>query len=179
MPDHDNDSTDATWLQRLEQVESELAVRNLIARYGMAVDCGDAEAAAALHTEDCIYEVAAPGTGRDDADRHTQASLVMEGRQAIRDMVLGAGHQALLPFCAHTVGPLEVSVAGNRATAMGYSRLYHDEDGVTRLMRLGFNRWHLHRHKQLWLIAGRTSCPIGSEAAQQLLRDGIGEWSHV
>ena len=103
----------------------------------------------------------------------------MEGRQAIRDMVLGAGHQALLPFCAHTAGPLEVSVAANRATVMGYSRLYHDEDGVTRLMRLGFNRWHLRKQNQLWRIVRRTSCPIGSEAAQQLLRDGIGEWSDV
>ncbi|WP_279244671.1 nuclear transport factor 2 family protein [Candidatus Litorirhabdus singularis] len=179
MSDNDKDPLESPWLQRLEQVESELAIRNLIARYGMAVDCGDAEAAAALHTENCIYEVSAPGTGRDDADMHTQPSLVMEGRQAIRDMVLGAGHQALLPFCAHTVGPLEVSVAGDRATAMGYSRLYHDAGGVTRLMRLGFNRWHLLKQNQRWRIACRTSCPIGSEAAQQLLRDGIGDWSDI
>jgi WS/DGAT/MGAT family acyltransferase len=174
MPEQNNAPPDASLPERLERLESELAIRNLIARYGMAVDCGDGEAAAALHTADCVYEVAAPGTGRDDADRHQQASLVMKGRQAIRDMVSGAGHQALLPNCAHTTGPLEVSVSGDSARAMGYSRLYHDEGGVTRLMRLGFNCWQLQKLGQDWRIARRTSCPVGSEAAQQLLRDGPG-----
>jgi ketosteroid isomerase-like protein len=163
--------------QRLDRVESELAIRNLVARYGMAVDCGDARTAASLHTQDCVYEVAAPGIGREDSARHKGASLLMEGRPAIVDMVAGAGHQALLPNCAHTVGPLQVQVDGNHASATGYSRLYHTDGESTRLMRLGFNRWTLAREAGNWRIAHRLSCPIGSDAAQELLRDSIVGWS--
>ena len=35
--------------RRLQRAEDELAVRNLIARYGMAVDCGDVQAALDCH----------------------------------------------------------------------------------------------------------------------------------
>ncbi len=165
--------------QRLDRIESELAIRNLIARYGLAVDCGAGDIAAALHTEDGVYEVAAPATGRSDADAHSEDTLVMRGRDAIREMVAGPGHQALLPNCAHTTGPLEVTVHGDGAVATGYSRLYHHEGDATRLMRLGFNRWELARVEGEWRIARRLSCPVGSNAAQQLLRERLGEWQDV
>lgn len=165
-----------TQAERLTQVESELAVRSLIARYGMAVDCGDADMAAALHTEDCVYEVAAPGAGRDDEDRHQEENLILQGRPAIHAMVSGSAHQALLPNCAHTVGPLEVTVKGDTASAMGYSRLYLFDGDKPRLLRLGFNRWQLRKEDGVWRIARRSSCPIGSGQAQELLRDGIQDW---
>ena len=137
-----NDTVD--FHTRLTAVEDELAIRNLIARYGLAVDCGDADTAAALHTDDCVYEVAAPGSGRDDSDRHVEASLFMEGPEAIREMLNGAGHQALVPNCAHTVGPLSVQVHGDSASVTGYSRLYHSEGENVRLVRLGFKTVPIH-----------------------------------
>jgi ketosteroid isomerase-like protein len=163
-------------LTRLQAVEDELAIRNLITRYGLAVDCGDADTAAALHTADCVYEVTAPGSGRDDGDRHQADRLLMEGPQAIRAMLSGVEHQALLPNCAHTVGPLQVELDGESASATGYSRLYHAEQEDVRLVRLGFNRWLLRKEEQGWKIQRRTSCPVGSEAAQQLLREDITRW---
>ncbi|MEH6593768.1 MAG: nuclear transport factor 2 family protein [Halioglobus sp.] len=161
---------------RLQAVEDELAIRNLIARYGLTVDCGDADAAAALHTADCVYEVVAPGSGRADNERHVEASLFMEGPEAIREMLNGAGHQALVPNCAHTVGPLSVDVNGDSASATGYSRLYHSDGEDVRLVRLGFNHWLLRREEGSWRIQRRKSCPIGSEAAQQLLKEEISGW---
>ena len=69
MSELDSAASSATDLaQRLTAVEDELAIRNLIVRYGLAVDCGNAAVAAALHTENCEYIVADPGTGRSDAD---------------------------------------------------------------------------------------------------------------
>jgi hypothetical protein len=161
---------------RLQAVEDELAIRNLITRYGLAVDCGAAATAAALHTADWVYEVAAPGSGRDDGDRHEEATLLMEGQAAIHSMLEGAGHQALLPNCAHTVGPLQVELDGDSASASGYSRLYHTEGEAVRLVRLGLNRWLLRREEDGWRIQRRTSCPVGSDAAQQLLKDDIAGW---
>ena len=161
---------------RLQAVEDELAIRNLIASYGLAVDCGDTDAAAALHTTDCVYEVAAPGSGRNDNERHVEDSLVLEGHGAIREMLNGASHQALLPNCAHTAGPLRVEVLGDSASVTGYSRLYHCEGETVHLVRLGFNRWLLRREESGWRIQRRTSCPVGSEAAQQLLKADIAGW---
>ncbi len=161
---------------RLQVVEDELAIRNLITRYGLAVDCGEAETAAALNTAECVYEVAAPGSGRDDGERHEEATLMMEGQAAIRDMLEGAGHQALLPNCAHTVGPLQIELDGDTASASGYSRLYHAEGETVRLVRLGLNRWWLRREEGGWRIRRRTSCPVGSDAAQQLLKEDIAGW---
>ena len=54
-------------MTRLQAIEDELAIRNLLTRYGLAVDCGDADTAAALHTADCVYAVAAPGSGSEAA----------------------------------------------------------------------------------------------------------------
>ena len=41
-------------LERIEKIEAELAIRNVIARYGMAADCGDIQTALACHTEDAV-----------------------------------------------------------------------------------------------------------------------------
>ncbi len=169
-----SDSTD--FHTRLQAVEDELAIRNLITSYGLAVDCGDADAAAALHTADCVYEVAAPGSGRNDNDRHVEDNLLLEGHGAIREMLNGAGHQALMPNCAHTAGPLRVDVLGDSASAAGYSRLYHSKGETVKLVRLGFNRWLLRREESGWRIQRRTSCPIGSDAAQELLKADIAGW---
>jgi ketosteroid isomerase-like protein len=172
-----NSMSDSTDFQtRLRAVEDELSVRNLITRYGLAVDCGDADAAAALHTADCVYEVAAPGSGRVDNERHVEDSLIMEGHDALREMLSGAGHQALVPNCAHTAGPLKVDVLGDSASATGYSRLYHSQGETVNLVRLGFNRWLLRREESGWRIARRTSCPIGSDAAQKLLKADVAGW---
>ena len=52
-------------LERIEKIEAELAIRNVIARYGMAADCGDIQTALACHTEDAVYIVSNPHAGRD------------------------------------------------------------------------------------------------------------------
>ena len=162
--------------QRLQVLEDEAAIRNVIVRYGLAVDCGDAHTAMALHTEDCVYEVASPGSGRQDTEKHQENTLLLEGRTAIWEMVLGTGHQALLPDCAHTAGPVEVRVNGDSAEALGYSRLYVADGEQVKLLRLGFNRWQLRRGPAGWQIAWRSSRTIGSDGAQALLRDAMSDW---
>src|SRR6185503_5103826 len=92
-------------------LEDELAIHRHLTRYGFAVDTGDAEATGALFAEDSLSDI-------------DQGWLVMRGRQAVKDMVLAARHQAMLPNCAHQQGPLVVTVDGDRAVATGYSRVY-------------------------------------------------------
>lgn len=158
--------------QRLARVESELTIRNLIVRYGMAADCGDAKTATACFTEDAEYRISAPRAGRDESDHQ---DLVLTGRAAIEAMLQSELHQSLLPFSAHTVGPATVIVGDTKARATGYSRLYH-RSGITldgaapTLMRLAINEWQMVNIDGNWLIKSRESRLIGEHAAQILLR---------
>lgn len=150
---------------RLERVEAELAIRNVIARYGMAADCGDVAAALDCHTEYAVYVVSNPRAGRDGE----AGDLELRGHQAIADMLGSEMHQSLLPDCAHTVGPLVVEVEGETAKVTGYSRVYHKQA----LMRVAVNRWTMRREGPHWKIARRESRVVGEEAAQALLKQAL------
>ena len=142
--------------RRVRVLEDELAIHRLIVRYGLAVDTGDADGAAALFTEDTVYDVDGP--------------LLMNGRQGVRDMVRGPRHQAMLPNCAHQIGPAAVEVSGDRAVATGYSRVYVRKDDGIRIYRVSFNRWELERRDGEWQIARRTTRLVGHEDAAALFR---------
>lgn len=157
--------------QRLQYVEDELAIRQLMARYGMAVDCDDVEAALACHSDDAVYIVSAPGAGR--GDQHQEADLQLRGHPAIREMLSSPMHRSLLSGCAHTVGPATVAVNGDDARATGYSRLYHRNEDQCELLRVAVNEWHFCRRNNRWYIQSRESRLIGETAAKQLLRRGL------
>jgi len=145
-------------------VEAELAIRNVIARYGMAADCGDVETALACHTQDAVYIVSNPRSGRDSE----ASDLELKGHDAIAKMLTSEMHLSLLPDCAHTVGPLVVEVAGETAKVIGYSRVYHEQ----KLMRLAINVWNMIEDKG-WKIARRESRVMGEPAAQTLLKKAL------
>jgi len=151
-------------LDRLEKIEAELAIRNVIARYGMAADCGDVATALACHTKDAVYIVSNPRAGRDGE----AGDLELRGHQGIADMLGSEMHQSLLPDCAHTVGPLFVEIDGQAAKVTGYSRVYHKQ----KLMRLAINHW-IMRKDQSWKIVKRESRLMGEEAAQRLLKRAL------
>lgn len=161
--------------QRLARVEDELAIRNVVARYGMAADCGDTAAALACHTADARYIVSAPRSGRASATGDTQPAaeereLVMQGREAIAGMLESALHRSMLPNCAHTVGPLHISLGNGQAVVVGYSRIYLREDAGPRLLRVAVNRWQMKKLDGSWLIDCRESRLLGEREAQEILR---------
>ena len=141
--------------RRVQALEDELAIHRLMVRYGFTVDTGDADGAAALFTEDTVYDV--------DVG-------VMQGRDGIRKMVRGDMHQSLLPNCAHMMGPAVVQLDGDRAVAVGYSRLYLRRDDGIAVYRVSFNRWELERRGGEWQVAHRTTRLLGHEEAHGLLR---------
>lgn len=145
---------------RVQALEDELAIARTIVAYGFAVDSGDGAATAELFTEAAVFDV--------DGD------FVMQGRAAIEAMVLDdGGHQRLLPDCAHTIGPAVVRVEGDRATAVGYSRIYLRHEGEVTLFRLGCNRWELERSTDGWQISRRITRALGSAEAQAVLAEGL------
>lgn len=152
--------------ERLKITEDELELRNLMIRYGFAVDCGDIEAAVACHSENAIYTVSSPTAGRDDYD---SGDLHLNGHQAIADMLQSDMHQSLIPNCAHTVGPCTIELKGDNARATGYSRLYHRHEDGFNLMRLAVNEWCFNRSPNGWLITARESRLIGEPEAKELM----------
>jgi ketosteroid isomerase-like protein len=145
---------------RVQTLEDELAITRTIVAYGFAVDTGDATATGALFTDDAVFDV--------------DEIFVMRGRGEVEAMVLDEqGHQRLLPDCAHTIGPAVVRIDGDRATAVGYSRVYVRRAKGVELFRVGCNRWDLVRDGSGWQIERRTTRALGSAEAQGVLAQGL------
>ena len=140
---------------RVARLEDELAIHRLIASYGLAVDVGDPDRSAAVFTEDGVYDV--------DVGR-------MEGREAVRAMIRGPRHQEMVGHCAHQIGPAVVRIeAEDRATAVGYSRVYLETRAGTHVYRVSLNRWELVKQRGDWLIANRTTRKLGCADAVQVI----------
>ena len=93
----------------------------------------------------------------------------MEGRDGVRAMVKGPRHQTMLPNCAHQIGPAVVEPDGERARALGYSRVYVRGPAGIGIYRVSANRWELVCRDGVWLVARRTTRLLGHEDAQALL----------
>lgn len=144
----------AALTRRVQALEDELAIHRLIVRYGLAVDGGDADGSAAVFAEDGVYDVDGP--------------LLMKGREAVRTMVRGPRHQAMLPNCAHQIGPAVVELDGDRAVATGYSRVYQRKGDTFGIYRVSLNRWELARQDDGWQIIRRTTRLLGHAEARTL-----------
>ena len=142
--------------RRVERLEDELAIHRLIVSYGLGVDVGDPDRAAAVFTDDGVYDV--------DVGR-------MEGREAVRAMVRGSRHQEMVGHCAHQIGPAVVTLDGpDRASAIGYSRVYLATRAGTHVYRVSTNRWRLVKREGRWLVAERTTRLLGHREALEPLR---------
>src|SRR5215470_8651389 len=147
---------------RVQALEDELAIHRLIVRYGLAVDTGDAVRTAAVFAPDGIY----------DADVR-----LMNGRADVADMVRSDRHQQMVGHCAHQIGPAVVWVDGDRAVALGYSRVYLQSAQGIGIYRVSLNRWELERRSGEWLIARRLTRLLGHAEATAIFENGLGEVS--
>lgn len=145
---------------RLAELEDREAVRNLIARYGPLADSGDAAAIAAMWTEDGVYEVGGYGA-------HT-------GRAAIATLFTAGTHLELMRNgCAHLLGPLHVSLDGDRALAVGHSCVFRHTQTGFEAWRVSANRWELEKHSEGWRVRRRVNRPLdGDDAVRVLLTPG-------
>ena len=146
---------------RVRHLEDELAIHRQIVSYGFAVDTGDAEATARLFAEDGVFDI--------------DGTMILNGREGIREMVRGDRHRSLLPGCAHTIGPAVVEIDGDRAIATAYSRIYHRRKSGFEMLRLSFNRFELERRDGHWQIARRTTRLLGHDEAHAIFARALRE----
>jgi uncharacterized protein (TIGR02246 family) len=146
-----------SFAERLRTLEDREAIRDLIARYGPLADAGDAQAVAALWSENGSYTVGGMGEAR--------------GRSAIAALISGPVHQSLLDDgCAHVLTSPAIDLAGNSAVARCHSVVFRHEDGEWAAVRVSANRWELARTSAGWQVTRRENALLdGSAAARALL----------
>jgi uncharacterized protein (TIGR02246 family) len=144
---------------RLQAVEDELAITRLLTSYGFAVDGDDPDACADIYAPDAIVTI-------DDV-------TTLQGRDEVRGIVTSDAHQAILPGCAHVMGPFTVHVSGDTATATGYATVYVAGEAGRTVWRQSLSRWTLARLSGAWRVQRRQSWAIGREQGQQLAREGV------
>ncbi len=150
-------SSDEALARRVERIERQLALYDLIASYGPAVDSGSAEATAALWSEDGSYDF---------------GDAVLSGRAQIEAMVRGRRHQGLIgEGVAHMLGFPRVAIDGDRAVVTGYSQVCRHREGRFEVWRVSANRWELSWDGTGWRVDRRQAYLLnGQEAARALLR---------
>lgn len=149
---------------RVRLLEDQVAIYRLLACYGPSVDSRSEEATASLWTSDGRYDFGgAPLRGSDDVGglvhREPHVSYVARG-------------------CAHVIGMPLVTIAGDRATATGYSRIYLRDGDGWKVERASANRWELVRTEEGWKVESRLNRLLdGSPEARAILARGVDEAS--
>ena len=159
----DTTPTIAELAARVQRLEDEREITRVLTRYGFAVDLGDADATAALYTDDTVIDLGLTSEFR--------------GTEGARQLVLDERHQEIVGRCAHTMGPfvIDVDIDGDHATATGYVRVYISDPDMRnpRLWRIGYTKLELRRSGAKWQIAERLSRSIGADGGAELLRFGL------
>jgi hypothetical protein len=142
---------------RIEELEDERAIRELLARYGYNADCCRDEAYVDLYTEDGAIEVAAGA----NHFRHI-------GKDQIRGFIKDPnGHSApgFYGKAMHVQGNnVVVHVHGDEATVNSYSIVLHGDGSMTpKLLTAGNNQWELRKVDGRWLIVERRRRNLGDE----------------
>jgi SnoaL-like protein len=145
---------------RIKQLEDQVAIYQLMASYGPAVDSGSTAAATGLWAEDGVY------------DLH---SRVMVGRAAIAEELEGKWHQGLIAQgSGHIVSMPHIVVDGDHAVATCHSRLYRREGEGYRVISASANRWEFARGGRGWQVTRRVSRRLdGSDESHTLLARGV------
>lgn len=141
---------------RLRHVEDQLAIYQVIAAYGPAIDACDHRQSFDLWTEDGVYDVGGLG--------------VYEGRAGLTTMIDGPFHQDVVGGGSAHVGSLPyVIVEGDAAVATNYARLYAHRDGAFAPVRIVASRWHFRRTERGWLIERRINRLLDGDADARAL----------
>lgn len=143
MAEPDMEGRIAELESRLQRLEDERDIAQLIAAYGPLVDAGAATEVADLWTPDGVYDV---------------DEVYLEGHEQLAAMVLSRAHQSWIERgCAHFVGPARVTVDGDTAIAVCHSLMVVRKDERFVVRRATANHWALVRTVDGWRVSRRTN----------------------
>jgi hypothetical protein len=153
---------------RVTVLEDQLALSQLVATYGPAVDSGSADAAARLWREDGVFDVV--------------PYFELVGPEGIAGMVNGEGHQSLIRHgCGHVLTAPKIVVDGDDARGWNYAFNIRWDPEADRfwIARLSANEWTFHREASGWRVVRRTNINLdGAEQPRSLLRSAAAQPSN-
>lgn len=146
--------------ERLQRLEDEREIAQLIAAYGPFVDSGADAEVAALWTEDGVYDV---------------DEIFLRGHDQLGAMVRSSAHQQWITGgCAHFLGPAHIDLAGDSAVAVCHSLMVVRSDGRFVVRRATANHWELRRTQDGWRVTTRTTRVLdGRPESPALLLAGV------
>jgi hypothetical protein len=151
---------------RLQEIEDERAIRDLVNRYGYNADGQRDDRWVDLWTEDGVYDLLSTVNYPDGSTRVLERSWA--GKDELRALItdpLGHQRSGFYGHSMHTGGSsMVVHVDGDRALANSYSFLYQEHDGTVDLVSAADNQWTLVRVGGEWLIRERRRRQVGTTA---------------
>lgn len=157
MPSDDLAARVAALEARLQELEDDRAIRQLLARYGFHADLGRSDAYVELYTEDGAID--------------SGASRRWEGRDDLRQFITNPqGHKSIEGRCLHLQGNnLVTHIQGDAAVAESYSVVLVREDDGLRLFACNVNRWTLRKVEGHWKIRERLIRSPGTGGFTEVL----------
>lgn len=152
---------------RLQMLEDDRAIRELLARYGFNADYGRAKEYVDLYTEDGVMNlgtIVTRGVGYEGIQR-------WEGKRQLMEFITDPrAHKAIEGRCMHVQGNnLVTYIKGNEAVAESYSIVLLREENDTIVRSAGFNHWTLRKVNSKWLIKERKRRAIGGEEYREVI----------
>jgi len=153
---------------RVQVLEDQQALAQLVASYGPAVDSGSADATADLWFEDGVFDVV--------------PHFELVGHEGIAGMVLGEGHQGLIRNgCGHVLTAPKIVVDGDEARGWNYALNIRWEPELERfwVARVSANEWHWRRGPDGWRTVRRTNVNLdGDEFPRSVFRRSVESPEH-
>ncbi len=142
--------------RRLQDVEDRLAIYQLLATYGPAVDSLAHETIEAMWAVDGTYQISDSFYG---------------SARAVSDMLDEPRHQGYVNAgCGHVMSLPHLTIEGDTAVATGYARIHLTEGDNIKIQRMSATRWELVRTAAGWQVKRRTNIPLdGRKTARELL----------
>jgi 3-phenylpropionate/cinnamic acid dioxygenase small subunit len=161
--DSDLRATVAELKARVEALEDDLAIRDLLARYGYMMDTENFEGFVNLYTSDARIDLPTTTAASGDTSGTTERDgrVVWSGKDGIRTFTRMGGPDHLR---MHLQGNNVVThVDGDEAVANAYQVSLTRKDGVTTIVVASNNQWKFRKVDGRWLIQERRAAYLGDD----------------
>ena len=179
---HDPEARISALEARLQELEADRTIRELLSRYGFNADQGRNEEWVALYTDDAVLDIAldhswrgsvllSDGAPPGDAAPHADDIVRREGHDELRRFILDPKlHKRIEGRCLHLMNVnLVTHITGDTAIAESYNLTIVRDGSEMRLMNAAVNRWELNRVNGRWLICRCLRRRPGAAGFDQVL----------
>jgi ketosteroid isomerase-like protein len=147
---------------RLARLEAYLGIRQAVAAYGPAADCGDGDAYLALWADDAVYAA---------------GDLRLEGRAGLIEALASPFHLALIEAgSAHVSSLPYIVIEGARAVVTTENNLFKSVDGAFPAIRLSATRWEFEQDGGSWRLRRRENQLLQANTAARALLARHRQW---